>query len=210
MDIQYMVSAKDYIGNQEVLIVSHDLMSRCSDKLVERGFGCIIIDESHNLKNHKAKVTQSAGKLCKAAKRVVLLSGTPALSRPKELYSQLSLINDKCFNSFFDYAKRYCDMQQTPYGLDASGQSNLQELEIVLRKKFMIRRKKDEVLGSLPNKKQEVIKLDLKLNQLAIEDKKRLETLSTQFENSAKSKDRHSILLTFFCETAKLKMSAVW
>ncbi|XP_066137619.1 SWI/SNF-related matrix-associated actin-dependent regulator of chromatin subfamily A-like protein 1 isoform X2 [Euwallacea fornicatus] len=208
LQIQYMASAKDYIGSSQILIVSHDLMLRCVDKIFARGFGCIIIDESHNLKNYKAKVTQSALKLCKQAKRVILLSGTPALSRPKELYPQLEMIDSHFFSSFFEYAKRYCDSHQTPFGLNTSGQSNLQELELLLRKKFMLRRKKEDVLGSLPSKTHEVVKLDLNLNRLNEEDRKRLESLSTQF-SSVKSRDKHALLLTFFSETAKIKIPAV-
>lgn len=210
MQVQYMVSSKDYIGNSLVLIVSHDLMSRCCDRLLERAFGCIIIDESHNLKNYKAKMTQAAIKLCKRARRVVLLSGTPALSRPKELYSQLCLIDDAFFGSFVDYAKRYCDLQQSKFGLDTSGKSNLQELEILLKKKYMIRRRKEDVLGSLPNKKQEVIKLNVHLNHLDIQNKQLFENLSSQITSSDKAKDKHAILLTLFCETAKIKIPSVW
>ncbi|KAL1496993.1 hypothetical protein ABEB36_008027 [Hypothenemus hampei] len=209
MEVQYMVSSKDFIGNSSVLIVSYDLMSRCVDKLLQRGFGCIIIDESHNLKNYKTKVTQAAIKLCKMVKRVVLLSGTPAMSRPKELYSQLCLIDERFFGSFFEFAKRYCDMQQTVFGLNSSGQSNLQELEFVLKKKFMIRRKKEDVLGSLPDKTQEIIKLDVKLKDLKKEEKERLDVLSSQYEETKKAADKQTILLHFFCETAKIKLAAV-
>jgi SWI/SNF-related matrix-associated actin-dependent regulator 1 of chromatin subfamily A len=35
--------------------------------------------------------------LLKSARRVVMLSGTPALSRPVELYPQISAINPKLF-----------------------------------------------------------------------------------------------------------------
>ncbi|KAH1016447.1 hypothetical protein HUJ04_007664 [Dendroctonus ponderosae] len=209
MQVQYMISSRDFIEDSLVLIVSHDLMSRCCEKLIERKFGCIIIDESHNLKNYKAKMTQAAMKICKVVKRVVLLSGTPVLSRPKELYSQLSLIDEKLFGSFFNYAKRYCALHQTNFGLDSSGKSNLQELEIILKKKFMIRRKKEDVLGCLPNKSEEVIKLNMNLGDLNKADKTVLEQLSNQYVETKKSSDKHSILISFFCETAKIKIPAV-
>jgi SWI/SNF-related matrix-associated actin-dependent regulator 1 of chromatin subfamily A len=54
-------------------------------------------DESHFLKSPKAARTQAAQKLLKSARRVVMLSGTPALSRPAELYPQISAINPKLF-----------------------------------------------------------------------------------------------------------------
>jgi len=54
-------------------------------------------DESHFLKSPKAARTQAAQKLLNSARRVVMLSGTPALSRPAELYPQISAINPKLF-----------------------------------------------------------------------------------------------------------------
>lgn len=210
MQIQYMTTGKDYIGDSRVLIVSHDMMSRYVDNLLEKQFGVLIIDESHNLKNSKAKCTKAATILAKKARRVILLSGTPALSRPSELYSQLSLIDDGFFGNFFDYSKRYCDGRHTNFGWDASGKSNLQELEIILNRKFMIRRTKDEVLKILPNKTQEVVTLDVNLNQFSAEDKKCLNALAEKYANNKKGNEKHAILLTFFSETAKIKIPSVW
>ncbi|GJQ85471.1 hypothetical protein Trydic_g23894 [Trypoxylus dichotomus] len=209
MDTQYMVSARDYIKDAKVLIVSHDMMSRALEKLKERSFGVIIVDESHTLKNFKAKCTQAAVALAKKAKRVILLSGTPALSRPSELYSQLSMIDGKFFGNFFDYSRRYCDGRTTNFGWDATGQSNLEELEVVLSKRFMIRRTKEDVLKMLPDKRQEVITLDVKLSQMDAEERKYFNTLADQYNSVKKGSERHVALITFFAETSKIKIPSV-
>lgn len=52
----------------------------------------------------------------------------------------------------FLIATRYCAAKQNAFGWDASGQSNLQELNIVLKRKFMIRRIKQQVLSELSEK----------------------------------------------------------
>lgn len=209
MHIQYMVSKKDYIGDSKVLIVSHDIMARCSEKLLERNFGVIIIDESHTFKNFKAKCTKTAMDLTKKAKRVVLLSGTPALSRPSELYSQLSFLDEHFFGNFINYSKRYCDGKTTNFGWDASGQSNLQELGILLNHKFMIRRTKEDVLKSLPDKEQQLIALNVNLEKLSEEDREALSTLAKKYACVKKGNEKHALLLTFFSETAKIKIPAV-
>lgn len=49
-------------------------------------------------------------------------------------------------------ATRYCDGKQTNFGWDATGQSNLEELNVVLKEKFMIRRTKEAVLPQLAEK----------------------------------------------------------
>lgn len=209
MNIQYMTSGKDYIGDAKILITSHDLMSRCLNKLLERRFGILIIDESHVLKSFKSKCFKSAQDLSKIAKRIILLSGTPALSRPSELFTQLSLIDSRFFGNFYDYSRRYCDGKTTQFGWDASGKSNLQELEVILAKKFMIRRTKEDVLKTLPNKKQEIITLATNLGQFSVEDRDCLLALSQKFSQK-KGSGKHAILLTFFSETSRIKVPSVW
>ncbi|CAI5998681.1 unnamed protein product [Closterium sp. NIES-65] len=48
----------------------------------------VIADESHYLKNYKAKRTNLAVPRLQAANRAILLTGTPALSRPIDLFKQ--------------------------------------------------------------------------------------------------------------------------
>lgn len=55
------------------------------EALHERDFGVIIVDESHFLKNPKAVRTKTLIPLLTKAKRVLMLSGTPALARPAEV-----------------------------------------------------------------------------------------------------------------------------
>ena len=47
-----------------------------------------------------------------AATRVILLSGTPALSRPSELYTQICAIQPRLFPTFHLFGLRYCAGQQ--------------------------------------------------------------------------------------------------
>lgn len=54
-------------------------------------------DESHMLKSFKTARYKAAAPIMKKAKRVLLLSGTPALSRPSELYTQISGIDPSIF-----------------------------------------------------------------------------------------------------------------
>lgn len=210
MHTQYMVTAKDYIGDAKVLIVTPDLLQRCTDKLEERNFGVIIIDESHTFKNFKAKCTTAATTLCKIARRVILLSGTPALSRPNELYTQLCLLDERFFGNFMNYSKRYCDGKQTQFGWNSSGVSNLKELSLILAKRFMIRRTKEQVLQMLPDKVQEVISLDVNLDQFSEDEKNKLTALAQDYCKVKKAQDKQAALLTFFAESAKIKIPSVW
>lgn len=62
--------------------------------IVAKNFGVVIVDESHSLRatksrDHDAAHTEACVSIVKHAKRSVLLSGTPSLSKPFELYRQV-------------------------------------------------------------------------------------------------------------------------
>lgn len=50
-----------------------------------------------------------------AAKRVILLSGTPAMSRPCELYTQILAVRPSLFPRLHEFGVRYCDARQVTY-----------------------------------------------------------------------------------------------
>lgn len=49
---------------------------------------------------------------------------------------------------------RYCDGKQTKFGMNFSGATNMNELQLILEEKYMIRRLKSEVLSQLPAKQR--------------------------------------------------------
>lgn len=165
------------------------------------------------LKNFKTKSTIVAIRLAEQAKRVVLLTGTPALSRPSELYTQLQMIDPAFFN-FKEYSIRYCAGKQSKFGWDASGQSNLHELNVVLGRKFMIRRTKEQVEFQLKEKTRETIVLD-KQSIWACNDESTREAVENIKEYSKdylhlQGKQREDVLLKWYTETARVKANAVW
>lgn len=73
---------------------------------------------SHYIKNGKTKRAETVLTLVKQARRVIMLSGTPALSRPEELYTQLDALRPGTFGSWTAYAKRYCNAHHGRFGWD--------------------------------------------------------------------------------------------
>lgn len=43
---------------------------------------------------------------------MILLSGTPAMSRPSELYTQILAVRPTLFPRFHEFGIRYCDAKQ--------------------------------------------------------------------------------------------------
>lgn len=122
----------------------------------------LICDEAHYLKNSKALRTKVVLGQIKAPRRV-FVTGTPVVNRPAELWPILKAIDPHGLGSSWKYFHtRYCDAKKTLFGWDVSGASNVEELGEILRSKFMIRRKKSEVLNDLPAKVRRTVYLDSK------------------------------------------------
>ncbi|XP_031155250.1 SWI/SNF-related matrix-associated actin-dependent regulator of chromatin subfamily A-like protein 1 isoform X3 [Sander lucioperca] len=110
--INVVVKAKDNLRSGLVNIISYDLLSRMDKQQPGNPFNVLIMDESHFLKNMKTARCKAALPLLKAAKRVILLSGTPAMSRPSELYTQILAVRPTLFPRFHEFGMRYCGATQ--------------------------------------------------------------------------------------------------
>lgn len=102
--IKCLTSNHDDTDDAKILITTYNILEKNIDKLLEKNFGVIIFDESHTLKNQKAKCTIMADRIAKQAKRIILTTGTPALSRPLELFTQLKMLDRNFFN-FMEFSK---------------------------------------------------------------------------------------------------------
>lgn len=147
-----------------VTIVTYSLL--CSDNIATqvqaRGFQCIIADESHSIKNDRAMRTKALLPVLERAKRVLLLSGTPALNRPAELWCQLHALMPGAFGRTIHtwFAKHFCNGKKQQWGWDISGGSNLDQLNDILRRSFLVRRLKENVLDQLPPKTRQRVGVD--------------------------------------------------
>jgi SWI/SNF-related matrix-associated actin-dependent regulator 1 of chromatin subfamily A len=99
--VNVMTSGKSYVlrsdGATKVVIVSYGLIVSLinSGKITPGMFNAIIVDESHALKNKASKRTLAVLPLLKSAERCLMLSGTPALARPSELWPQISVLGGR-------------------------------------------------------------------------------------------------------------------
>lgn len=123
----------------------------------------LIVDESHYIKNYKAKRTGFVLDLAKNVETVLLLSGTPILNKPVELTAQLSALGrlDKDFGGFWRFVHRYCKAYKGDYGWIMDGADNLDELNDRLRSTCYIRRDKKSVLPELPDKVRTVLPVEI-------------------------------------------------
>ncbi|XP_064402353.1 SWI/SNF-related matrix-associated actin-dependent regulator of chromatin subfamily A-like protein 1 [Halichondria panicea] len=208
-DINVILTTKGCGSFCLVNIISYDLLVRMSKDITEHRFSAIIADESHFLKNYRTARSKAAIPVIKSARRAVLLSGTPALSRPIELYTQITAV-DKNFRlvSHTQFGLRYCNGVKNQFGWDFSGASNMSELQLYLEDSIMIRRMKSEVLDQLPSKTRKMVLLDLSLPKGGSKEWK---DYKRQLNDAGKLKklERRTALLPLFDVTGKMKLPAV-
>ncbi|TKR77705.1 hypothetical protein L596_018627 [Steinernema carpocapsae] len=211
-DIMVVDKSKDMLpfsrSTTTVVIISYDLLNLKLKQVLDYKFYVLIFDECHVLKDSKTKRAMSANELGKVAKRTILLSGTPALSRPAELFSQIRVVDPKLFSNFRKFAERYCDGKEGRFGYESKGATNTEELATVLFSCIMIRRLKKNLLHELPSKVREIVYLsgDALTNEL-----KKLQKAKEAFENAANSSkaDGQRSMMEFYAQTGCAKAKAV-
>uniref|UniRef100_A0A8C6WY02 SWI/SNF-related matrix-associated actin-dependent regulator of chromatin subfamily A-like protein 1 n=1 Tax=Neogobius melanostomus TaxID=47308 RepID=A0A8C6WY02_9GOBI len=206
--INVVVKAKDNLRSGLVNIISYDLLSRIDKQHPGNSFKVLIMDESHFMKNMKTARCKAALPLLKAAKRVVLLSGTPAMSRPAELYTQILAVRPTLYPRFHDFGVRYCDAKQMNWGWDYSGSSNLAELKLLLEECLMLRRLKSEVLSQLPAKQRKVVTITI--DGISNRTKAALSAAAKELAKGHRNKtEEKEALLVFYNYTAEAKLEYI-
>ncbi len=165
----FLISSKDneyqLPTTYDIYIINYAIVEKQKGLLQKMKFQIVILDESTAIKNIKAKRTKAINEFVKDIPYILALTGTPTLnSRPIELYTTLKILSPQNFGNYWEFARRYCNMTRTRWGMDVSGASNIDELSNKLRSTVMIRREKKDVLKELPDKTRIVIPqvIDLK------------------------------------------------
>ncbi|XP_005868936.1 PREDICTED: DNA annealing helicase and endonuclease ZRANB3 isoform X1 [Myotis brandtii] len=156
------------ISTSKVTVLGYGLLTTDAETLIDalntQNFSVVIVDESHYMKSRNATRSKVLLPIVQKAKRAILLTGTPALGRPEELFMQIEALFPQKFGTWTEYAKRYCNAHVRYFGKrsqwDCRGASNLNELHQLLSD-IMIRRLKTDVLTQLPPKIRQRIPFDL-------------------------------------------------
>ncbi|NXK31679.1 ZRAB3 endonuclease, partial [Piprites chloris] len=156
------------ISTSKVTILGYGLLTSdaqtLTDTLYRQNFKVVVVDESHYMKSRNATRSKILLPIVQKALRAVLLTGTPALGRPEELFMQIEALFPRRFGTWSEYAKKYCNARVRFFGKraqwDCRGASNLEELHQLLSA-IMIRRLKNDVLTQLPPKVRQRIPFDL-------------------------------------------------
>ena len=211
---------ESYLPSFPVVIVSYSLLVRNYASFSKLRWLMIIVDESAYLKNRETKRVKTLGNYLKSnSTHVLLLSGTPALNCPRELFVQLNILYPSYFTDYFDFSIRYCEGHQGYFGWDDRGSCKEKELNYVLNQ-LMVRRLKKDVLTNLPAKQRQKVFLDVKITKSMQKNAAKLQTLNEQLRNiqamdpdaphwQKKFKERNTLISRMFTEVSHVKKKVV-
>lgn len=132
----------------------------------------LVVDEAHRCKNYKAQQTKAISQLAKLAKHTWLLTGTPLLGRPFDLYGVLSAggMSREVFGGFHGFLRDFNGYKNRYGGFDfGTPRESVPEK----MRRVMLRRLKSDVLD-LPAKTYQTLVVDL-------EDKTLIQDLDTLY-----------------------------
>ena len=149
----------------EITILNYEIVHAHGARLAAAQPKALVLDESHYVKNPRAKRTQAVRRLAEALPDDALrlaLTGTPVMNHPEELIAQLRILGRlEEFGSGARFARRF------------QGAGAEERIHWHLRRSCFVRRLKSEVLPQLPAKRQVVLPVALdneKEYRLAEED----------------------------------------
>lgn len=187
--IHVLNGTKPYdVPGSTIFIVNYDILHAWEKWLKMLSPAVLICDEAHAVKTPKSRRTKAVQSLAKSSQKVVLMSGTPLLNRPIELFPLLQITRPSEWTNAMAYGKRYCNAHQRNIGRrmvwDFSGASNLRELHDKLRT-LMIRRLKSEVLTELPEKRRVVVPMAIDIRKYALFMEETLDALEAAGNQAA-------------------------
>jgi superfamily II DNA or RNA helicase len=133
-------------GDTDIFIMNYEQIPIHLDEINGSNIDILIFDEAHYLKTPRAKRTKACHNI--VAKRSFLLTGSPMLNQPQELWSLLHRINPAEFPNFWKFTQRFCVFGGYQAKQVTGVKNRLELLEILDR--YMLRRKKSEMIKLPP------------------------------------------------------------
>ena len=144
--------------------------------LTKVGFRLLVGDEIQAIGNPNSQRSVSFIEMSKIVPHVIGMSGTPAMSKPRQFWPLLSIVEPTRFGNMWRFLNRYCDPQEDDFGHKSfDGASHVEELHEQLVG-CMLRRTKEEVMKDLPPKTIEAVPLEV--DETALKDYKNEEDIA--------------------------------
>lgn len=139
--------------DHDIVLVTYGILITEAERLVEKQWNVIVLDEAHTIKNKETKMSKAAMNLKGDFK--VILTGTPLQNHLGEIWNLFQFINPGLLGTFGHFTDNYI----TPIVKNEDKQRQKQLKNRLLP--FMLRRTKNDVLDELPEKTEIVLDVNL-------------------------------------------------
>ena len=172
-----------YKGIQEarngILITNYHNFLHDSDEINKVNYDICVIDEAHCVKGRGTKMNALIGETVRG-KRTILLTGTPIMSRPDDIWGIVNMVSPEYFGKYEEFRDRYIVTEFGIYGEQIIGAQHLDELQEKIQQ-FIIMRSADDVALELPKVRPsrkiycEMDQTQMKMHELVRERKEKLD-----------------------------------
>lgn len=131
-----------------ILITNYHNFLRDSEVIGGIGFDLCIIDEAHNVKARDGKINNNIASVTQGRK-TILMTGTPIMSKPDDIYGIVKLASGKYFGDYEDFEDNYLVIEHGIFGRQIIGAKNLDVLHKIVGN-ILIRRTTDDIREDLP------------------------------------------------------------
>mmetsp|Transcript_86283 Transcript_86283/g.243119 ORF Transcript_86283/g.243119 Transcript_86283/m.243119 type:complete len:741 (+) Transcript_86283:59-2281(+) len=220
-DVQVVRKGSDTLNPKcKFWLISYQLLAgtKAKENFHERPNGTphsfVIVDESHNIKEWKAARTKALMPVLRAAKRVIMLSGTPTRNSADELHPQLCGVLPWMPAKYGEFRARYCLQQQSLIGGGKTvskivGVRNAAELNYLLTSTVMVRRLKKEVLTELPDLRRQRVPIEVSDAKLLKEIRGKMQVLTDAIDGGTVGPGGTTATSTLFQKMALGKLPAI-
>ena len=159
-------------GQFDVCVTSYEAINICQTQLRKFRWVYIVVDEAHRLKNEQSIFSQNLRKFKTNLK--LLITGTPLQNNLHELWSLLNFILPDLFDSseVFDewFAPKPAQTSEQELSAEETEKRNMEIITSLHRilKPFILRRTKEDILKTLPPKKEIQIYVGLSSKQVEL------------------------------------------
>ncbi len=158
--------AYEAIGEHDLVITAYPLLPRDRERLIERQFALLILDEAQAVKNARSQAARVVREL--RARRRLAMNGTPLENHLGELWAQFDAIEPGLLGDERSFTRLF----RTP--IERHGDRDRQQRLNRRIGPLLLRRRKDEVLDDLPAKTEIVRRIELEGDQRALYEALRL------------------------------------
>ena len=203
---QIIESSKDFIlPNMHLYIISYDLLRRMPESFFERVFTTVILDEVQHIKSTSSARTDRVRHICRNAKHIIGLSGTPIKNHAGEYFTILNLLKPERFPSKEYYYHNFVD---TYWNGRAFVPGGLQDPAYFRQRTsdFIIRFEQKEVLPDLPKLKRnfQYFDIDKVMRDAYNKQVKELQDFMDEHEDGAYSFANYSAVIAFITKMRQI------